>query len=824
MASSAFESAQVSIGSIWLVVCICLVMLLQVGFLLLEAGATRFRNSINVACKNKADIGISVIIFLLLGHTITFGPSAWGLFGTGLSPAADTTDNWNYILLYFGVCAATAASIVSGATCERMSFTAYLLTVVMIALLIFPVVAHWAYSNAIDPENQGFLAAIGFVDFAGSSVVHGVGAWVALAGIIAIGPRLGRFNPDTGRPQYLDGSSAVTSMAGTFLLMIGWLGFNGGASLAFDQNVPRVLINTIIGGAWGGVLSILICSILGWKLHPVRLMEGAISGLVAVTAAPHLMSHWMAFVVVFVAAIAALITRHIVLRSGLDDVVSVVATHGAAGVVGTLSVAFSAPVDLLPAGSVLGQLQAQAFGILLIFIWSFGIATVWFRLLGLAVPLRVDRLSEERGLDQSEHSVGRAADRFARELELLLETDNAHTERISLPEGDENVRLAALFNRMLDNLEESRSKEKQERARNEARERENRLAAEMAQRKAQEDLEASEAQAADIAKTVGAVSEGDLNIRVRIDGKTEAYATIGNGINALVKVLSLNIGRIAASAGEVTDRCDTLNRVSNDLNDRSASQIDAVQAITFKLESMAESASQNAELANDSLSIARDSQEATEDISRSLKHIETSMDDIIESTSKIEPIVALIEEIAFHTTLLALNASVEAARAGTHGRGFAVVATEVKDLANRVHVSASDIRTIVDAASTTVNTGAQAVGDAMGRATRIGEISTAVSNKITEIHTSSTGLRTRLTDLGDVVNEITEAAGSNAALAGETADGAKVLATLGEDLLESVASFFGYEEDVKQIANEEEREAEQIEGDPGDKTAGAVFF
>ena len=665
---------------LWIVNCIALVVLTTVGFLLLEAGASRAKNAINAAFKNFAALSIAILVFLAFSHKLAFfwswDVADWrDLIAVNLQGA-----NVALVVMYQAVFCSTAAALISGAVCERFSLRAYLLTCVFVAILVYPVAATWTFGALLDGQRAAFLADLGFVDWAGASVVHGVGAWTALAAMMFVGPRLGRFDAETGRPRYLDGYSPVLAVVGTVFLLVGWIGFNGGAGLRFDDTTIRIIINTLIAGTFGGGFAMLLAVILRWKLHPNRAIEGTITGLVSVTAAPHLLSVPGVLALVAVAVLAALPIRGLLLRLKIDDVVNVVTTHGVAGVVGTLGVALAVPAELLPTGSMLGQLGVQAFGAGLIFAWTFALGVGWFFVLNKLVPLRVDRLAETRGLNVSEHRVAFGQDRFATELERLINDRSDPTRRITLPEGDQNERLALLFNRMLDELA-------------------------MAHQATRDDLRVKVTQAEAIAATLDLVGRGDLDVRVDLDGKPEELRTIARGINKLLDILASNLGQIAASAGTVAIGCDNLTRISNDLYERSAAQIDSVQAVTFKLNGMADASKLNATHADEALGVAQESRQAADDVATSLDNIRVAMKAIITSTSKIEPMVDFIEDIGFQTTLLALNASVVAARAGEHGKGFSVVAAEVRKLANSVQSSAADIRTIVDTATKSVDGG-----------------------------------------------------------------------------------------------------------------------
>ena len=242
---------------LWIAVCTALVFLMQGGFTCLETGLTRSKNNINVAMKNLMDFVITMLVFWALGFAMMFGESASGLVGTNsfLFDTSDSPRATAYFLFQAMFCA-TAATIISGASAERMRFAGYAAVTVVVTLIIYPLFGHWAWSTGQAGGPPGWLAALGFVDFAGSTVVHSVGGWVALAAIIVLGPRKGRFDAD-GRPRAIPGSNQAVAVFGVMVLLFGWFGFNGGSTLGDMELVPRVVSNTVLAAA-SGVLGVLV--------------------------------------------------------------------------------------------------------------------------------------------------------------------------------------------------------------------------------------------------------------------------------------------------------------------------------------------------------------------------------------------------------------------------------------------------------------------------------------------------------------------------------------------------------------------------------------
>ncbi|NWF66637.1 MAG: hypothetical protein HXX81_04115 [Campylobacterales bacterium] len=229
---------------------------MQAGFTALEAGLVRAKNSINVAMKNFSDTLFSLIGFYIIGFGIMFGVSIDGLFGSSAFLLEGKSEPYDYAYFIFqAVFAGTAATIVSGAIAERMKFEGYLISSIMISVLIYPVFGHWVW-NA-----DGWLAKSGFVDFAGSTVVHSIGGWVGLAGAIILGARIGKFD-ENGKPRDILGYSIQTSVVGVFILWFGWFGFNGGSTLVADGSVAKIIVNTILSGAIGGIVCLMLSKII----------------------------------------------------------------------------------------------------------------------------------------------------------------------------------------------------------------------------------------------------------------------------------------------------------------------------------------------------------------------------------------------------------------------------------------------------------------------------------------------------------------------------------------------------------------------------------
>ena len=454
-AAPTVESLKHELDFVWMMVAAGLVLLMQVGFLLLEAGMVRSKNSINVAQKNLLDMAFSAVAFAMVGFMIAFGAGSWAPFGTSGSFLflTDVTP-WQMGFFAFQVMfCATAATIVSGAVAERMRLSAYLAASVLLAAFTYPVFAHWAWGAALQPSDTAALANLGFVDFAGSTVVHATGAWVALAACLVLGPRIGRFDAE-GRPLRIAGHSPVLTTAGALILFVGWIGFNGGSTTTATAAIGLIIANTVVAGSAGAAAGYFA----GWHadgvVFPEKAVSGMLGGLVAITAGCHIATPAGALLLGLAGGCVAvygnvLIERHL----QIDDAVGAIGVHGLAGVVGTVGIALIAPVELLPAGARLPQLAIQVSGSVLNFFWAFGTGLLMFMAIGRIFPLRVTAEQEELGLNEAEHGTRFGVGHVERALGTLVAGQADLAMRLEPVPGDEGEHLTDLFNRLMDNIE-----------------------------------------------------------------------------------------------------------------------------------------------------------------------------------------------------------------------------------------------------------------------------------------------------------------------------------------------------------------------------------
>ena len=378
---------------LWTVIAASLVFFMQAGFAMVETGFTRAKNAGNIMMKNLMDFSVGGVAFWAIGFGLMFGMSN-GF--TGFSDFFVNFDNsaiggqWGFTFWLFQVVfAATAATIVSGAMAERTKFSGYLIYSFFISLLIYPVFGHWAWGNLFHSENAtgAWLANRGFIDFAGSTVVHSVGGWAALAGAIVLGPRLGKFGKD-GKARPIPGHSLTLAALGVFILFLGWFGFNAGSTTAANGSISRIAVNTMLAGC-AGALGALFTSWIKSKTADIGMtLNGVLAGLVAITS-----------------PCATVTTAGAVFdRIKVDDPVGAISVHGVCGAWGTLSAALFHENIFLGLSYNLGaQLLTQAIGVLTAFVWSFGTCFVLFKVIAMTIGLRVSAEEELEGLDLSEH-------------------------------------------------------------------------------------------------------------------------------------------------------------------------------------------------------------------------------------------------------------------------------------------------------------------------------------------------------------------------------------------------------------------------------------
>ena len=395
--AKAIAQVQTHANYLWTLVAAFLVFFMQAGFAMVETGFTRAKNAANIMMKNLMDFSIGSLCFWAVGFGLMFGASN-GWFGTSgffFSAAGPEQDQWVFAFWLFQVVfAGTAATICSGAMAERTQFSGYLIYAIMVSAFIYPIFGSWAWGGLY--QGGGWLEQRGFIDFAGSTVVHSIGAWVALAGTMVLGPRRGKYTKE-GKPLPIPGHNMPLATLGVFILWFGWFGFNPGSTTTADTSIARIAVNTNLAAAAGAVSAMLITWIK-FKNPDVGLsLNGALAGLVAITAPCANVSPLSAVVI---GALAGILVVYSVLcfdRMKIDDPVGAVSVHGVCGAWGTLAAAI-----FNEAGFMVG-FGVQALGVAVAFVWAFGVGYIVFKLVAATVGLRVSEEEEMAGLDLSEH-------------------------------------------------------------------------------------------------------------------------------------------------------------------------------------------------------------------------------------------------------------------------------------------------------------------------------------------------------------------------------------------------------------------------------------
>lgn len=402
VAKSAADIAT-SLDTVWVLLTAALVMFMQAGFALVEAGFTRAKNTVNILMKNLMDFAIGSIGFWVLGFSLMFGPDIAGFIGK----AAFGADFWSggippmAFLIFQTVFAATAATIVSGAMAERTHFVTYLVFSAVISLVIYPISGHWVWGG-------GWLSQLEtpFHDFAGSTVVHSVGGWIGLMGAMILGPRIGKYN---GKTKAIPGHNLTLGALGVFILWLGWFGFNPGSQLAASGSgnasaISLIFVTTNLAAAAGTIGALLVSWIWFKKPSLSLTLNGTLAGLVAVTAGCDWVTPGGAAAIGLIAGVVLVFSVYFIENIlKIDDPVGASSVHGVCGALGTILVGFFAKDSGLLYGHGAGQLISQLIGVATVGAWALGTGFVLFKVLDLTLGLRVEKRVEEEGLDIYEH-------------------------------------------------------------------------------------------------------------------------------------------------------------------------------------------------------------------------------------------------------------------------------------------------------------------------------------------------------------------------------------------------------------------------------------
>jgi Amt family ammonium transporter len=400
-------SLELSVLVLYLMVATVLVFIMHAGFAMLEAGLTRQKNAANIIGKNLMTISIGMVAYFAIGWGLMYGESVAGLFGSSgffllgypayELVAGDVAIPLEIDFAFQAMFAATAATIVSGAVAERMKFGAYVVVAVVMTAIIYPVVGAWTWGG-------GWVDALGFQDFAGSTIVHMTGGVAALVGAKVLGPRIGKYDPTTGRARAIPGHSMPLVALGTLLLFFGWFGFNGGSVLALDgELIGAVIVTTALAGGAGGATAGIATRLSGGKWDVAMMANGILAGLVAITAGADSVSNLMALLAGVLGGLLVVFSVRFIDGLRIDDPVGAISVHGTVGVFGTLWVGLAATDGGLFFGGGTDLLVAQVLGILGIAAWVAVASAVLFGTLKAMGQLRVSEREEVEGLDVHEH-------------------------------------------------------------------------------------------------------------------------------------------------------------------------------------------------------------------------------------------------------------------------------------------------------------------------------------------------------------------------------------------------------------------------------------
>ena len=405
------NTALFTANNVWMMICTGLVFFMHLGFSFLEIGLTRQKNTVNILFKNFFVITIGLLLYMIGGFNLMYpgfeegsaGFFKFAGFGIGapeggMTPGyADGGYTWWTDFLFQGMFAATAATIVSGAVAERIKLNAFMLFTIFYVGLVYPIIGSWKWGG-------GFLDALGFYDFAGSTLVHSVGGWGALVVVYFLGARIGKFGED-GKPRAIPGHNLPLSAAGVLILWLGWFGFNGGSVLSADPELTSLtLVTTCIAAAAGGVSAAIFSNILYKTYDLTMFMNGVLGGLVGITAGADQMSPMDATLIGIIAGIILPLGVSLIDKLKLDDPVGAIAVHLICGIWGTLA------VGIFGAMASVDQFINQLIGVGVIGAFSVVCAGIIIFAIKSIVGIRVSEEEELKGLDISEHSMDAYAD------------------------------------------------------------------------------------------------------------------------------------------------------------------------------------------------------------------------------------------------------------------------------------------------------------------------------------------------------------------------------------------------------------------------------
>ncbi len=402
---------QANLDNIFILVSAILVIFMQAGFALVEAGLTRAKSVSNIMMKNMMDFAVGVLAFAAVGFAFAFGTGNSFIGTSGWFIGSDIAENYlgesslsiSTFFIFQVAFAATAATIVSGAMAERTKFVSYMIYSFLISAIVYPIVVHWTWGG-------GWLYELGYHDFAGSGIVHMTGGVAALVGAAMLGPRIGKYGPD-GKPRAIPGHSIPFAIIGVFILLVGWFGFNPGSELAADAAVTPVAVTTVLAGAAGACIAMFVTWIRSGKPDPAMAGNGMLAGLVGITAGCGAVYNWAAVLIGLIAGVIVVFAVDFFDKVvKVDDPVGAIAVHGVCGAWGVIAVGLFAATDVegfwkkgLFYGGGFDQLGPQLIGVVSIAAFVAVAMLIIFGGIKATVGLRVSEQEELEGLDIHEH-------------------------------------------------------------------------------------------------------------------------------------------------------------------------------------------------------------------------------------------------------------------------------------------------------------------------------------------------------------------------------------------------------------------------------------
>lgn len=634
---------------------VIIIFFMKGGFMLFESGLVRAKNTINTAQKNLTDTFVATLVFYLGGYGIMFGATQGGWFGWNPSPEFHETNH--FFFLYQVAFCTMAATAVSGALAERIRFESYIFSTIFVTMIVYPVFGHWAWGNKVLPDNISFLSNKGFIDFAGSTVVMAVGGWCALAGIIVLGPRRGRFSAD-GKVMPMPANNVVLAALGAIILWVGQIAFNAGLAKAGSLDTAHIMSNTLLGGATSGLTSLIFGRMVDGLFRPERCIYGLLGGVVAVAAGCPIYAFSDMMILGVTTGIMVLVSYRVLTNVlKLDDVTCAIPINAICGSWGTLMVAVLGKAEHFGGNTRLEQLSVQAQGVGLAFLWAFTAAYIFYTILNKIQPLRVSEEDEQIGLNSAEHGVTIGTGLLQEALKDMVGGSGDLTVRLDETTGDESAEIAYLFNRFTEKLQV---------------------------------------------------------LMINIEQNSKIITSSSDNLRVVANEFAQEFDKITGQSSEVSNSTtkiahdlDAISNVIRDVNQNVGHIVNNAEDVSSTIESVSKEVSGMERAIGE---IAHNSSSASTVAAKAevmIHDAKASMDSLNRTATSIDSILKQIQSIAGQTNMLALNASIEAASAGDAGKGFEVVAGEVKALADETAKAAAGISSkITEIQGQAVTTGA----------------------------------------------------------------------------------------------------------------------